>query len=131
MISGEPLEKSLKNNIKNILSSNFESPVSNSDLTNKNEKEYDYIPIIKSIDISNKKISTSSLPSDKKKIYNQKFINFDSNKKNIFGKYNTFNKNRTLYHNNSCPILILNNFQKKIVIYLWTKAMIILIKKNL
>ena len=113
MISGEPLEKSLENNIKNILSSNFESPESNSYLTNKKEKEYDYIPIIKSIDISNKKISTSSLPSDKKKIYNQKFISFDSNKKNIFGIYTVNNKNRTLYHNNSCPILILNNFPKK------------------
>ena len=112
MISGESLEKSLENNIKNILSSNFESPESNLYLTNKKDKEYDYIPIIKSIDISNKKISTSSLQSDKKKIYNQKFINYNSNKKYIFGIYNTYNKNRTLYKSNSCPILIFNNFPK-------------------
>ena len=111
-MSGESLEKSLENNIKNILSSNFESPESNSYLTNKKEKEYDYIPIIKSVDISNKKISTSSLPSSQKKIYNQKFINYNSNKKSIFGIYTTYNKNRSLHKNNSCPILILKKFPK-------------------
>ena len=113
MMSGEILERPIENNIKNKLSNNFESPESNSNLTNKKEKSYDYIPIIKSIDISNKKISTSSLPSGKKKIYNQKFIiNFNSNKKNIFGIYTTYDKNRSLHNSNSCPILILNNFQK-------------------
>ena len=112
MMSGDSLERSLENNLKNILSSNFESPESISYLTNKKEKEYDYIPIIKSIDISNKKISTSSLPSNKKKIYNQKLINFNSNKKNIFGIYTTYNKSRSLHKSNSCPILILNNLPK-------------------
>ena len=112
MMSGELLERSLEKNKKNILSNNYESPESNSYLTNKKEKEYDNIPIIKRIDISNKKISTSSLPSDKKKIYDQKFIKNNSKKKNIFDIYTAYNKNKSLNNNNSCPILILNNFSK-------------------
>ena len=110
-------EPFLQKNKNRISSSKLEYKDSNSLSINKNEFEKGIEKyIIENLNKSNKKISTSSLLSDKK-IYSKKnSINediFRDTKKNLALNSTRYPMNRKkLNKNNSCPLLILNNLSK-------------------
>ena len=96
-------------NIKSYSSNKFESPESYSFSMNKKELEKGLEDcLIKNKKKINKKISTSSLLSNKKNK-----ANLANKEKHIYCHSNYYNKNKKYLNNsNSCPVLILNHFPK-------------------
>lgn len=97
--------KSMEKNIKSLLSNKYESPESYSFSIHKKERAIPIDYFIKKSNKSNKKISTSSLPSNKK-TYNKITI------KNLKGNYLYHNEDKNLNNNISCPFLIYSSSSK-------------------
>ena len=114
----KPIEPFLERNKRIISSNQLDYLESNSISTNKKELDKGIEKyIIESVNKSNKKISTSSLQSNKKPYNPNNYIydeDFKTIKNNIAPNSTKFSINRKrLNYSNSCPILILNNLPIK------------------